>query len=46
MQGHMVLEQKAAGNAATFDVGTLPKGVYMVTVRTVAGTTTKRLLVE
>ena len=46
MQGRLVLEQKAAGNAATFDVGTLPKGVYMVTVRTVAGTTTKRLLVE
>ena len=46
VQGHLVLEQKAAGNAATFDVGALPKGVYMVTVRTVAGTTTKRLLVE
>ena len=46
MQGRLMLEQKAAGNAATFDVGTLPKGVYMVTVRTVAGTTTKRLLVE
>ena len=46
IQGHQVLELKAAGNAATFDVGTLPKGVYMVTVRTVAGTTTKRLLVE
>ena len=46
VQGHLVLEQKAAGNAATFDVGALPKGVYMVTVRTVAGTTTTRLLVE
>ena len=46
MQGRLVLELKAADNAATFDVGTLPKGVYMVTVCTVAGTTTKRLLVE
>ena len=46
IQGHMVLEQKAAGNATTFDVGSLPKGLYMVSVRTVAGTTTKRLLVE
>ena len=46
VQGHLVLEQKAAGTAATFDVGRLPKGVYVVTVRTVAGTTTKRLLVE
>ena len=46
VQGRLVLEQKAAGNATTFDVGTLPKGVYMVSVRTVAGTTTKRLLVE
>ena len=46
MQGRLMLEQKAAGNAATFDVGVLPKGVYMVSVRTVAGTTTKRLLVE
>ena len=46
VQGHQVLEQKAAGTAATFDVGALPKGVYMVSVRTVAGTTTKRLLVE
>ena len=46
VQGRLVLELKAAGNAATFDVGSLPKGVYMVSVRTVAGTTTKRLLVE
>ena len=46
VRGHMVLEKKAADNAATFDVGNLPKGVYVVSVRTVAGTTTKRLLVE
>ena len=46
VQGHLVLEQKAAGTAATFDVAHLPKGVYVVSVRTAAGTTTKRLLVE
>ena len=46
VQGHLVLEQKAAGTAATFDVGSLPKGVYVVSVRTTAGTTTKRLIVE
>ncbi|MBR3414078.1 MAG: T9SS type A sorting domain-containing protein [Bacteroidales bacterium] len=46
VQGHLVLEQKAAGNAATFDVGRLPKGVYVASVRTAAGTTTKRLVVE
>ena len=46
VRGHMVLEKKAADNAATFDVGNLPKGVYVVSVRTTAGTTTKRLLVE
>ena len=46
VQGHLVLEQKAAGTAATFDVGRLPKGVYVVSIRTAAGTTTKRLLVE
>ena len=46
VQGHLVLEQKAAGNAATFDVGRLSKGVYVVSVRTAAGTTTKRLVVE
>ena len=46
VQGHLVLEQKAAGTAATFDVGSLPEGVYVVSVRTAAGTTTKRLLVE
>ena len=46
VHGHLVLEQKAVGNATTFDVGNLPKGVYVVSVRTVAGTTTKRLLVE
>ena len=45
VQGHLVLEQKAAGTAATFDVGRLPKGVYVVSIRTAAGTTTKRLLV-
>ncbi len=42
----LVLEQKAVGSTATFDVGRLPKGVYMVSVRTAAGATTKRLLVE
>ena len=41
-----MLEQKAVGSTATFDVGRLPKGVYVVSVRTAAGTTTKRLLVE
>ena len=46
VQGHLVLEQKAAGTAATFNVGRLPKGVYVVSIRTSAGTTTKRLLVE
>ena len=46
VQGHLVLEQKAAETAATFDVGRLPKGVYVVSIRTAAGTTTKRLLVE
>ena len=46
VQGHLVLEQKAVGNAATFDVGRLPKGVYVVSVRTAAGTTTRRLVVE
>ena len=46
VQGHLVLEQKASGTAATFDVGALPKGVYVVSIRTAAGTTTKRLLVE
>ena len=45
VQGHLVLEQKASGTAATFDVGALPKGVYVVSIRTAAGTTTKRLLV-
>ena len=46
VRGHLVLEQKAAGNAATFDVGHLPKGVYVISIRTTAGTTTKRLMVE
>ena len=46
VQGHLVLEQKAVGSTATFDVAHLPKGVYMVSVRTAAGTTTKRLVVE
>ena len=50
VQGHLVLEQNVAGEPptlpVTFDVSRLPKGVYVVSIRTTAGTTTKRLVVE
>ena len=46
LQGHLLIEQPAKGESATLDLGRLPKGVYMVTVVTSAGTITKQLVVE
>ncbi len=46
LKGNVVLEQEAEGLTATFDVGTLAKGVYVVAIHTPAGIATKRLVVE
>ena len=46
LRGHAVLEHDAEGLAATIDVSTLAKGIYVVAIHTPAGTATKRLVVE
>ena len=46
LQGHTLLEHSASSTSATLDVGSLPKGVYVVSVHTTAGIATKRLVVE
>ena len=46
LTGRLVLEQPAEGLSATVDVSALPKGVYVVAIRTLQGVATKKLLVE
>ena len=46
LRGHAVLEHDGEGLAATIDVSTLAKGIYVVAIHTPAGTATKRLVVE
>ena len=46
LMGRLVLEQPAEGLSATIGVSALPKGVYVVAIRTLQGVATKRLVVE
>ncbi|MBO4599445.1 MAG: T9SS type A sorting domain-containing protein, partial [Bacteroidales bacterium] len=46
LTGRRLMEQPAEGLAATLDVTALPKGVYVVAIRTLQGVATKRLVVE
>ena len=46
LAGRRLIEQPAEGLAATLDVTALPKGVYVVAIRTLQGVATKRLVVE
>lgn len=46
MAGRTVLHKAACGATATLDTSALRKGVYLVKVTTVRGTTTKNLVVE
>ncbi len=44
--GRLVLSREASGLSTSTDVSPLPRGAYFVTVETLVGTTTKKLLVE
>ncbi len=44
--GRFVLSREASGLSTSIDVSSLPRGAYFVTVETLVGTTTKKLLVE
>lgn len=46
LRGNMVLDHRSPGSTTTFNVGNLPKGVYVVAIHTPAGIATKRLVVE
>ena len=46
LAGRRLIEQPAEGLAATLDVSALPKGVYVVAIRTLQGVATKKLVVE
>ena len=46
LTGRLMLEQPAEGLSATIGVSALPKGVYVVAIRTLQGVATKRLVVE
>ena len=46
LTGRQLLEQPADGMTATVDVSSLPRGTYILAIRTLQGVATKRLLVE
>ena len=46
MTGRLVLEQRAEGISAVVNVSALPKGTYIVAIRTQQGVATKKLVVE
>ena len=46
LSGRLLLEQPAEGLSATLDVSALPRGTYIVAIRTLQGVATKKLVVE
>ncbi|MBR4506822.1 MAG: T9SS type A sorting domain-containing protein [Bacteroidales bacterium] len=46
MSGNRVLRLEASGLSAKLDVGTLPRGTYIVRVQTPIGTTARKLLLK
>ena len=46
LAGRQLLEQPADGLTATVDVSALPRGTYILAIRTLQGVATKRLVVE
>ena len=44
--GRMVSRQPAKGIAATVDTSQLPSGTYMLRIKTVSGTTTRKLVIR
>ena len=46
LTGRLLLEQPAEGISAVVKVGTLPRGTYIMAIRTQQGVATKKLVVE
>ena len=46
LSGRLLLEQPAEGLSATLDLSALPRGTYIVAIRTLQGVATKKLVVE
>ena len=46
LSGRRMTEQPAEGLSATLDVSALPRGTYIVAIRTLQGVVTKKLVVE
>jgi hypothetical protein len=46
LTGRQMLKQPAEGLSATLDVSALPRGTYIVAIRTLQGIATKKLVVE
>ena len=46
LSGRLLLEQAAEGIYTTLNVSALPRGTYIVAIRTLQGVATKKLVVE